>query len=226
MLTHDDFLTRVNRGIRDYYMSPVRNAPNDSVAKSYWTDPAMNRFPYQQGYLVAAYLDARTREATSSKSTLDSALRTLMRSPRHDNSFTTDDFISAFPAAARADVRRALTDFVRDGQTVPVLAGGFDRCATADTRTLYRFDLGFDVSASTRDRRVSGVRSGSPADSAGLRNGQTMRGWSWNNGDTDNPVVLSVADSGAAAARKISYLARGATMDVPQLVAMAGDCAR
>ena len=217
IIDRDEFLVRVNRAIRDYYMSPVRNAPSDSVAKSYWTDAAMSRLPYQQGYLIAGYLDAKARESSGGTSTLDSALARLLRLPRDGNAVTTDDIIAAFPAAAVTAVRRALAELVRDGGTVPVLAGGFDRCATVENRGLYLFDLGFDNAASTRDRRVSGVRAGSAADSAGLRNGQVLRAWSWNSGDTDRPVTLTVADSGATS-RKVSYLARGQKMEIPQVV--------
>ena len=54
------------------------------------------------------------------------------------------------------------------------------------------FDLGFDLDASMREKRVTGLREGSRAHAAGLRNGQRLTGWSVYHGQTDRPVTFTI----------------------------------
>ena len=223
VLSPDQFLGRVNDAIRHYYVSPVRNSGRDDVIRSYWSDPEMNRFPYYQGYLIAGFLDAQLKNAASRRFAIDSLLFALYRRTRTDGRLVDDTmFAAAAPASARDAVRDSIRSFVVEGNTVPVLPGGFADCLEVHTADIYPFDLGFDAPASTRDRVVRGVRSGSPADSAGLVDGMRLRGWSWFNGDANRPALVRIVDGDTI--RIISWTPRGPhAKAVPQLSRRA-DC--
>lgn len=220
VITTDGFVQRVNADIREYYTSPARNTPRDSVPARYWTDPAVNRLPYLQGYLLAAHLDVIGHDSVHAKFTLDSAMAALLRrSVRQQGEVTESDFVASFPAGAQLAIRAAIDTFVVAGHTMPVDAAGFGPCMSVEDREEFPFDLGFDSDASTKARVVSGVRPGSAAEQAGLRDGMRLTRWGWFGGQADSTVKLTVSDS-ADSTRVIAYLPRATTsLRLPRLVA-------
>jgi predicted metalloprotease with PDZ domain len=217
LLSRDSYLGRVNDAIRYYYLSPVRNSTRDGVNRSYWSNSDINRLPYYQGYLIAAFLDGELQGATAKRFTIDSLLFALYRHVRDTGKLVDDAmFADAAPPGARTAVRDSIQSFVVEGHTVPVTARTFGDCVDIRVEQLFPFDLGFDSQTSTRDRVVRGVRGGSPADSAGLRDGMPLRGWSWFNGDPSKPASVRIPDGDTI--RKIEWTPRGEqTMSVPQL---------
>jgi predicted metalloprotease with PDZ domain len=217
LLSRESYLSRVNDAIRHYYLSPVRNSTREDVNRSYWSNSDVNRLPYYQGYVIAAFLDGELQGATAKRFTIDSLLFALYRRVRATGKLVDDAmFADAAPPAARAAVRDSIQSFVVEGHTVPVTARAFGDCIDIRVEQQFPFDLGFDSQTSTRDRVVRGVRAGSPADSAGLRDGMPLRGWSWFNGDPSKRALVRIADGDTI--RKIEWTPRGElTMSVPQL---------
>ena len=217
VLSTDGYLEKVNENIRHYYTSPVRNATRDDLNRRYWSDPDMNRFPYYQGYLIAGFVDRELRRATNNRFTVDSLLFSLYRRVRGTSRLVDDTAVAdAAPASIRRSLRDSISSFVIDGHTVPVLADSFGECTDVRTTEMYPFDLGFDASASTRSRVVTGVRAGSTADSAGLKDGMRLRGWSWFNGDPTRSASVRVIEGDSI--RTIAWLPRGnSAFTVPQI---------
>jgi len=217
LLSAEGYLEKVNENIRHYYTSPVRNATREDLNRRYWSDPDMNRYPYYQGYLIAGFVDRELRRATQGRFTVDSLLFLLYRGVRGTNRLVDDAlFVSAAPQAARSALRDSIASFVVEGRTVPVVADSFGGCTVVRTSEMYPFDLGFDANASTRSRVVSGVRAGSSADSAGIKDGMRLRGWSWFNGDPTRSASIRVIEGDSI--RTIAWLPRGnASFTVPQI---------
>jgi predicted metalloprotease with PDZ domain len=216
-LSSEMYFVRVNDAIRHYYLSPVRNSTRDDVNRSYWSNPDMNRFPYAQGYLIAAFLDGELQTATRKRITIDSLLFEVFRRARASGKLVDDAmFADAAPPALRGVVRDSIQSFVVAGHLVPVTARAFGDCVDIRTDQLFSFDLGFDAPVSMRDRVVRGVRAGGTADSAGLRDGMLLRGWSWFNGDPTKPASVRIADGDTV--RKIEWEPRSEqAVSVPQL---------
>ena len=84
---------------------------------------------------------------------------------------------------------------------------------TRTTKTAYAFDLGFDETAFRETRLLKGVRPGSAAHRAGLRNGQRVLGWTIHFDDTDREAELIVEENGAI--MQVHYLPRGPGIEVP-----------
>ena len=220
-LSPEMYLGRVNDAIRQYYMSPVRNSTRDDVNGSYWSSPDMNRFPYYQGYLIASYLEGELRSGSKNAFTIDSLLFSVFRRARASGKLVDDAlFTDAVPLALRAAVRDSIRSFVVAGNTVPVTSRSFGDCVDVRTDQLFPFDLGFDAASSMRDRIVRGVRTGGAADSAGLRDGMSLRGWSWFNGDATKPASVRIAEGDTV--RKVEWTPRGEQpVAVPQLTTRA-----
>jgi predicted metalloprotease with PDZ domain len=217
LLSANGYLEKVNENIRQYYTSPVRNATRDDLNRRYWSDPDMNRFPYYQGYLIAGFVDRELRRVTNNRFTVDSLLFSLYRRVRGTSRLVDDaTFANAAPPALRAALRDSITSFVGRGHSVPVLSSSFGSCTDVRLTEMFAFDLGFDANASTRSRVMTGVRVGSTADSAGLRDGMRLRGWSWFNGDPTRSASVRVVEGDSV--RRIVWLPRGDTsFSVPQV---------
>jgi predicted metalloprotease with PDZ domain len=218
LLSVDGYLEKVNENIRHYYTSPVRNATRDGLNRRYWSDPNMNRFPYYQGYLIAGFVDRELRRATNDRFTVDSLLFSLYRRVRGTNRLVdAATFAEAAPPTIRRALRDSIASFVVEGHTVPVVEDSFGGCTDVHSTDMYPFDLGFDADASTRSRVVSGVREGTTADSAGLKDGMPLRGWSWFNGDPTRSASVRVTEGDSV--RTIAWMPRGnSAFSVPQLI--------
>ena len=223
-VSSDAYLQRANDALRHYYLSPVRHSTRADVNRLYWTDPDVNRFPYYQGYLIAGFLDAQLRSATGNGFTIDSLLLAVYRRASASGRLVDDStVVAAAPRTVRDAVRDSLRSFIVRGNLVPVASSGFGPCLKVRAEEMYPFDLGFDMPRSIRDRVVRGVRPGAPADSAGLRDGMQLRGWSWFNGDAAKPASVRITDGDTT--RTITWFPRGPrTLSVPQLAALT-ECA-
>jgi len=88
-------------------------------------------------------------------------------------------------------------------------------CFDVHTEKIGRFDLGFDLEASRAAKEVRGVRAGSAAERAGLKDGQRMTSLSIAYGDPTRDIEVGVRDAGADA--KLTWTPQGDPIDVPQV---------
>lgn len=62
LITQEEFVGRYNELIREYYMLPVRNEPNDRIIKDFWNDRGVGRLPYLRGLMFATNLNAAIKQ--------------------------------------------------------------------------------------------------------------------------------------------------------------------
>lgn len=197
----------INRHIRNYYLNPAINASNEQIDREYWRKrETVGEVAYQRGLL----LGLRWHRLARAKGTSEGI----------------DRLLHALVAQARVSGLRISNHTLRDaGQRLlgPWFAEEFDRYVVrAETIELptdalapgligeltevYEYDVGFDQQRSLRERRVCGLRPGSAAARAGLREGDSLVGWALP-GDPDVAVRLTVRRGGSTT--RISYLPRG-----------------
>jgi len=187
------------------------------------TDAAAQRQPYLRGHLLALRLDAAVRAASQGRRSLDDALRALLVADAGRPPAVSDSTIAAVVGREIGVARvRAEIDAARAGGAMYVPPSVVGACATARVEPRPRWEPGFDVDASLAARRLQGVRAGSAAERAGLRDGMSIAGASIWRGDATRSIELRVrADS---AERQISYLpASDATVPV-QVIAVPPGC--
>ena len=96
----------------------------------------MNRFPYYQGYLIAAFLEGELRSGSKNAFTIDSLLFSVFRRARASGKLVDDAlFTDAAPLALRAAVRDSIRSFVVDGNTVPVTLAQLRRLCRRPNRS-------------------------------------------------------------------------------------------
>jgi predicted metalloprotease with PDZ domain len=214
----DGYLAQVNRSLREYYTSPAAGSTRVAVEARYWTDADMKVYPYRQGYVFALWLESELSRASSGKFGLDALMHRMYRAVTRSGGVISDTMLLAqVPAKYRDRIARSIAASIDRGEPVPPPAGALGACATLASTDIYHFDLGFDVSATTRDKTARGVTPGGPAARAGLQDGMKLTGWGWYNGDPDREVTLRTTDG--VAQRELTYLPRsGAPTPVPQFI--------
>ena len=198
LITLDAVVKRANRDIRNFPGS---------------TDP------YTRGDVIARWLDGEIRESSKGRRSLDDFMRDMVRGA--DQPLTVERVLSTadryLPSRDRSALRDMATATGRGAQTVPdsFSAAALAPCARVTLDSVYTFDAGFDVFASVAARRTIGVRAGSAAYAAGLRDSEPLLGWTIYNGDSEREAHFTVKVD--TVRERITYYPRGAGAVAPQL---------
>ena len=212
LISLDDYSRDVNARLREYAESPSRNRRGDEVARGFYAGTALAKLPYQQGTLLAAHWNAAVRAATGDGHSLDDVMRDL----RTAAAPVSAGGVAA--ALARYGVPNAAGDIARvveNGETFApdprALGPGF----TLRTAKVPQFDLGFDGPATVAGRVVVGVRPGSRAFWAGLRDGQEVVSCApFTVGDPSQRLSLTVRGGGVT--KDVEFTPVGGDLPVPQ----------
>ncbi|HYO52221.1 hypothetical protein [Archangium sp.] len=210
----EEFVERLNQTLGAYASSPVRDAPNARIGKEFWSDPQVERLPYQRGMLLAFLWEERLRKATRGRRDLDDVLLAQLKQADANERQGVKAFAAAlFPRVYREtggpELSQELERYVERGEPVRLPSGLFGSCARLVTRELPVFDRGFDGEATRRAGNVvTGVRPDSPAYAVGLRDGMTLvKREAGKPGDSRVGYVLRVDDHGTE--RLIRYQPEG-----------------
>lgn len=209
-----EYVEDLNSTLMRYGISPARHATSADVLRSFWTDQAVEKIPYDQGHLLAHLLSARIRKASDGRIGLHDVLRLqYTRAQRNAAEGRRIPGAALFPAILREatgiDVTPDLARYVESGQQVLLPADLFGDCFTITTVTQPEFHRGFDVDATEKAGRIlTGVDPESPAYAAGMRNGmQLIRREAGRVGDSSVEIVYRVKEGDAE--RVIRYLPQG-----------------
>jgi predicted metalloprotease with PDZ domain len=190
-----DFAARWNDMLRAYAASPVRAAPNSLIVSDFWKSPEVEKLPYQRGAILAAILDQQARGRGTS---LDAVMREMLRratlagvgsGPGPTAKPHADEL---FPAVYRdvvgIDPQELVARHMISGQPLDLPADVFGRCFQVKAVQAQAFDRGWDAEATRKAGQVvTGLRDGTPAYAAGLRNG--MRIVEFVSGESGNAAV-------------------------------------
>lgn len=220
----EDFAEHVNEKLAGYYGSTVREAPAERIRQDFWNDPAVSSLPYQRGDALAIELDWAIRRASGGERTIDDWIRGEFRVARERaRPFTRDELFASIAAAAGSETAELVRAVAEGGKLLPARTDWFAPCMTHVTAQSGVFDLGFDFDATRVANVVSGLRAGSAAERAGLREGDRLGGWTVSFGDASRPVKLTVLDG--ANPRELEFLPCVDPRDVPSFRLVGGpDC--
>jgi predicted metalloprotease with PDZ domain len=212
LISLDDYAQELDEAIRSYLRSPAREAPNARTV-AFWNDPAMRKLPYDRGHVIALVADREIRRASGGKVSLDNVMRVLVDAGRKGSRITTDRVLAMIEGLTSTAFGARLRATVIDGAPLAIDPSLLAPCLTGATAKMRTYELGFDWPASQAARKIIGLQSGSAAARAGLREGDSLGGYSITQGDPDQAVELKIGPT----RRKISYLPRGTQIAVPQL---------
>ncbi|MFY0538637.1 hypothetical protein [Nannocystis pusilla] len=194
----EDFVTAWNEALHEYWTSPVRDEPNARIVADYWNDHAVSRLPYRRGPLLAAIWEQRLRQATAGARDLDDVLQAMRAKVQASPVKFAPDAASVFPPVYRElggpDIAADLERFVDQGTAIRMPADVFGPCVRVVDSVRRNFERGWDVDATAAAGHVAGLRKGSAAWRAGLRDGMKILERDGKPDDSTVPYVLRVRD--------------------------------
>lgn len=208
----EDYVRALNEELRQYHVSPARDASNARVLADFWKDAAVQKIPYRRGEFFALHLAGRmAAKGRSLEATLRSLRLSAAQVPREMDGREADLAVSRFRSAVRSVLGEAaeadFAHYIEEGRPLPIGADFLGPCFSGKWVEKPVFELGFDP-ASLKARKLVGVVAGGPAERAGLRDGMELAGWSVHYGDADREAVVTVMQDGRA--RDVRYLPQSA----------------
>lgn len=123
LVSRGEYLNHLNERIRAYYLSPVRNAPNDQIEKEFFASDAVGKLPYQRGELLALRWNALIRGATGGRHSLDDVMFDLRRNASRSALLRPEQAVAALIRQyTKRDVSAEIARYVIAGETIPLSA--------------------------------------------------------------------------------------------------------
>lgn len=204
----------INRHLREYAANPAINATNGEIDARYWTDrDTVGQVAYQRGVILGLRWHALAQKQ-GQRSGVDAWFFGLLEAARRGAVALTNDKLRQTGVVTFGDWFGAEFDrYVRNAQTIDLPPDILAPALKGRVEKITAYDLGFDRSRSLSEKRISGLRKGSAAAAAGLREGDELVAWTIT-GDPDTPTRVEVRRDGRTV--KIEYFARGPTREILQ----------
>lgn len=196
LMTLDDYVTKTNSTIAEYYLSPVRNHDRKTLGKNFWLQRDYQIIPYKKGFTYALLLDHLIGTKTESKKSLDDLMFALYQDAQKGTPLTDTSFLEHLLKLTGEDLTQQHYAFINNGKTIPVAPGSMGPAVMDSLVEISPFELGFDWNATAKTQMITGVIENSQAWKAGLRNGQKWRGGSVYFDNTVQPALVNVEVDG------------------------------
>ena len=160
-----------NDTLSRYAASPVRTAPNSTIASDFWSNPEAGFLAYDRGSALAVQWNHDWR---GKGVTLDRFLQALREAAKADAAFGQKPFTERVEGVARGlgiDVADDLAHHVVEGQPVHLSEDAFGGCLKVADQDVAAIDFGYDAEKSVASGVFTGVEPDSNAYRAGLRDG-------------------------------------------------------
>ena len=126
-----DFQDSFNATAVGYDMSPVRRAPNSRIVDEFWTRPEVQWLPYARGAMFAYWLDARLRQRTAGRRTLDDVMRRMRDRFSADGGLgVRDNLVRSYAEMGGGDIADALARYIDRGEQIVLPDTLFGGCLT------------------------------------------------------------------------------------------------
>lgn len=79
LITLEEYVSDFNLKLKNYHLSPVREAPNQKILEGYWSDEDIGLLPYQRGDVIAHRWNALIKTQTEYRQSLDDVMLALFR---------------------------------------------------------------------------------------------------------------------------------------------------
>jgi predicted metalloprotease with PDZ domain len=182
MISEAEFLERLNEMLGRAFGNSERAAPASRIKDYFWKNREVQRLPYERGDQVALAVDERIREVSGGARSLDDLMTAVLEQVRSGKAYSTDLVLELIAQQTDGEFAASIRRAVVEGAEVP-LPVRLTRPGAARVMGESRsFDAGFDTDATAKSKVVSGVREGTAAHAAGLRDGQRLKGLSISSG--------------------------------------------
>ncbi len=217
LITIEEYVENYNKVILDYYSSPYRNEKNKVILKNYWHIRAVRQLPYQRGDILAHNWNRLILDTTGGHFSLDNVMLDLLAAAQSEGVIVSASNINKLirrylPQGIRGQIK----EYIDNGVLIPPHESALGPCARLKMVDVILFDLGFNYEASLSRGLITGLREGSNAHRAELRNGDRIIARTIFHGDTTKAVEIKVKAAGGE--KQVRFLPLGDKIRVPQYV--------
>ncbi|MBU2342315.1 MAG: peptidase M61 [Alphaproteobacteria bacterium] len=215
------FLRDLNETAARYYTNKLIGTPNDEIAAGFWRDTRIRVLPYDRGSLYFAKVDADIRAISGGTRSLDDLVRRMLAERRAGRAMD----LALWERLLLAELGdEGLNEFreMLGGKTIVPPPDAFGSEFARVRRPLKRFDLGFDPEVLVSESRiVRGLKPGSNAAKAGLRNGDViLNRFPQDSMQADQQAVLKLNVLRDGRSQELTYLPRGEVVYAYQWIDM------
>jgi len=214
LFSPDEYIESVNGTATNYYTNALNDLPNDEIAAGFWKDTRIRSLPYTRGSLYFASVDAKIRNESEGRRSLDDLLKAFIGIKESGAAVDTRTWLDLIVGELGPEAMKDFDSMIAGDLIVPP-SDAFGPCFSRHAVPLRRFELGFDRNVLIiKPRIVTGVVIGSEADKAGLRDGdRILESIALDEVQRNLKQTLSFDISRDGEVRRIEYLPRGASVD-------------
>lgn len=206
LTTPQEFTAGLNEMLGRWAANPAHNATNARIVAEFWANADVGQLPYQRGELIAMAIDERLRADSGGKVCLDDVMRELLaRSREPGDALTGETILALVESRTDAQFVAGLRAWINDGTDLPLCKTLTEPPLQLASRNLSVFDAGFDTAATQATKVIAGVREGTAAHAAGLRDGQAIKGLSISSGTPTEAPFATVTIERDGQPVKITY---------------------
>ncbi|KAK4158936.1 protein lap1 [Cladorrhinum sp. PSN259] len=194
-----DFIKWLNNYAQAYYTGGTVEMTWQEVVDNYWTGVEVVKTPYTRGFIYLATVQGIIHRATRGEKSLDDIVLELYRRFLAREKCQTEEFIELLAGIVGNETAQASFASMTNGSLIVPSSDAFAKFGLKMVRQdAEKLDLGFD--SRYLGSRVQGLKTGSRAEQAGLREGdKIVRSWAlWGAGDSlDNQMEVVVQRNGS-----------------------------
>lgn len=173
--SYDQLVNEWNQKLVKYYNSPVLNAPLDTMNKYFFSSYNYQSLPYNKGFIIAMHWDYALKKKSGGKWGLRDVLTDMLTDSKIKKLDLGTEFLCAYVGRyLERDLLAEVNNSWIDGKTFPFDYSMKFPFLKVDSTTVYEFEIGFDTDQTYRTKIISGVKPGSNAYKAGLRDGMRL----------------------------------------------------
>ena len=197
MMPRDQYVESMNEDVVFILNNPSKNETYEQIAARPNFGSAQKKLSYARGVLIALKWDT---ELVKKGSSLKEMLLSLYEISKKNEFIISYNDLYAFGNKYGLDFKNDFESFILQGKKIPLTPEAFSGYEIVQKK-VQLFYPGFDVSKSSKEKRIHGVDHNGPAHKAGLRNGMTYvkrknsNRWS-NSWSKEKPYVVTVVDNG------------------------------
>lgn len=213
-ITTERLLKTFNERAAAYYSNPYVRTPSPEAARKFWTDPVAQTVPYGRGWLYLQQADAAIRTASAGKRSLDDVVKDIRRRQVAGKPYGIPVWMELVGHEIGAETAKAQYDAMVSGELLVPPSNLYSPCLVVEPHPVRPFQLGFARASLNDDRVVRDLEPGSPAEAAGVRNGDIIL----EAGDIsairkDESLPLTLTLRRGERTTTVSFLPRGAPVE-------------
>lgn len=217
-----EYAADLSEALGRYDANPERNASNAAIADGFWRNRDIGDLPYRRGDLIALTIDERLRSATpegAGTRSVDTLARDMLtRAVENGVEFTTESVLALIESYTDAEFTGRIRTCIDQGGDVPIPERTASPALELAVRNMRVSDPGFDFEHARSTKSIRGVRPGSGAEAAGLKDGMALVSFNMNNVPDGPPKAVAKVKDDTGAEHTFEYEAVSAPSPVRSYV--------